>query len=238
MKDYFTQKPKTNLLAEKLASYRSYHEHPITIFLHMLCIPAILFGTFIILNWITIPVIGLSIAWPIAIGLLIYYWQFDQLLCYVTGVLFLILLFIVHSTPLRIMSAFSIQVSLYFFIGGWFTQIISHWLEKEKPAFIDNHSQILTAIIYFVAELTFLCGVKKELYALYQKHLKVLLEKKHAIQKAQEEAKKAAKASSKKQSKKDKKKQEAKEEQAAQARLESSTKDTGSSAKKAPQKQD
>lgn len=116
---------------------------------------------FIALNWI--PISGaITAATLLLVGSLLYYLSLSWI-CTV---------FIAAATlPLYWLSQWICQqpvfVSVtYFgvtFVVGWFLQIVGHWFEGKRPAFLDNLLQLFSGPLFLAYEFGVAIGLLSEI---------------------------------------------------------------------------
>lgn len=149
---------------EQMDIYNNQHTNSTNKIAHFIGIPAIIFGGFMLLNWISIDfgsVWKISFAWLVLIAGAAYYFILGNYkLAAATTVLAAILLLIAALIAGPYPSAFSGILCLALFVGGWALLLMGHGIfEKNKPAFIKSLSQMAIAPLFLTAELLSLCGL-------------------------------------------------------------------------------
>lgn len=153
-------------LEEILNSYQEYHTEKITRITHFIGIPLIIFSIILFLSWFSFslnPIISIPLVWFAIIILTIYYMKIDRLIGVILAVFFIILALIAGISGHYEVGKSSFITFLITFIGGWLIQLIGHFFEKRKPAFMDNFMQIFAAPIFLCAEVLIKFGIRKEL---------------------------------------------------------------------------
>lgn len=151
--------------------YASYHRNPITRYTHMAGIPLIILSLMILIGFIHVVIIGvldINVANLATLALLIYYFRLNWRLALTLTPILLLLLWIAtffnHAGP----TAFALWSFLLLFLLGAILQSIGHFIEENRPAFVDNFWQVLIAPLFIIAEAFFLIGymqdLKKEIY--------------------------------------------------------------------------
>jgi uncharacterized membrane protein YGL010W len=153
-------------LAEQLSLYVQYHKNPVNKVSHFVGVPLLLFAAMIFLGWIHLSVPNLfeiNFAWLAVLALLIYYFTLDFWLAAGLTVILFLLTFISEFFSQPIMTKFGVVVFLVCLILGVIAQLVGHFYEKKKPAFLDSWQQILIAPLFLFAELMFELGYRKDL---------------------------------------------------------------------------
>lgn len=128
--------------------------------------PAVIFGLFMILNWINLDLAGsikISFAWLLLILSAVYYFMFGgntKLAGATTAVLVVLLLFaawIAGPTP----SGAGIFLFLIIFGGGIGALIAAHGMEKSKQTLLKRPLQVVTAPLFLVNDLLIALGIEK-----------------------------------------------------------------------------
>lgn len=142
---------------ELVAIYQQEHQSKVNRFMHYIGIPAIIFGLFILLNWVNLDfgtVWKISFSWLLLIAGAIYYFMLGQYkLAAITTVAMIILLLIATWVAGPYPSGYGIVLFLIFFFGGWIFLFVGQGMEKSKTAFVRNVWQIAIAPLLLVDEL-------------------------------------------------------------------------------------
>lgn len=108
---------------ELAAIYQQEHQSKINKLMHYIGIPAIIFGLFILLNWVNLDfgtVWKISFSWLMLLaGVIYYFWLGQYKLAAITTVVMVILLLIATWVAGPYPSGFGIVLFLAFFFGGW-----------------------------------------------------------------------------------------------------------------------
>jgi len=183
-------------LEKQLCFYSSYHQHPVNVGIHMLCIPLIMFTWFLLCtntptliplpSWLTIPNLDLNLGTLMAT----YYAIFYILLEPVAGSLIAPILlgataYSKHLTT--VMPNPTNQIAFGIFCASWIAQFIGHGaFEGRAPALFENlHMALVTAPFFEVIELLFLLGYRPAL----KKRVRAMVEKEVERVKAEKTAK-------------------------------------------------
>lgn len=148
---------------ELAAIYQQEHQSKINKLMHYIGIPAIIFGLFILLNWVNLDfgtVWKISFSWLVLLAAAIYYfWLGQYKLAGITTIVMIILLLIATWVAGPYPSGLGIVLFLIFFFGGWIFLFVGQGMEKSKPAFIRSIWQILIAPLFLIDELMGVCGL-------------------------------------------------------------------------------
>lgn len=152
---------------ELAAIYRQEHQSKINKLMHYIGIPAIIFGLFIVLNWVNLDfgtVWKVSFSWLILIAAAIYYfWLGSYKLAAVTTIVMIVLLLIAAWAAGPYPTGFGIMLFLIFFFGGWIFLFVGQGMEKSKARMMRNLWQILIAPLFLIDELMLVCGLSSDL---------------------------------------------------------------------------
>ncbi|KFY23359.1 hypothetical protein V491_02569 [Pseudogymnoascus sp. VKM F-3775] len=167
-------------LEKQLCFYSSYHQHPVNVGIHMLCIPMILFSFILLLTnsptiiplpqWATITNLDLNLGTIMAL----YYSIFYILLEPVAGTIItpILLAGTAYSKHLTTVAAYPAnQIAFGVFCLSWIAQFIGHGaFEGRAPALFENlHMALVTAPFFEWIELLFKLGYRPELEARMRK---------------------------------------------------------------------
>lgn len=147
-------------------TYQLQHTTLINKIAHFIGVPLLIFSILIFLSWIHISVpytFDTTLAWLLSFTALIYYVFFDMIFAGVLAIIFILLnviaLLITGNAP----SWAGFTVFLVTFILGGILLLIGHLVEGKKPAFMNNHKQLLIAPLFLVAEAFFYFGYRTEI---------------------------------------------------------------------------
>jgi uncharacterized membrane protein YGL010W len=153
---------------EQAHFYASYHQNSMTRNTHMVGVPLIILSLMILLGFIKISMPGVfstSLACLTTLAVLIYYFRLNWQLALALTPVMLILLWIAHWFSADGPTALGVWAFVITFIVGWGLQLYGHYVEGNKPAFMDNVCQALIAPLYLTAELIFMAGYMSGLQA-------------------------------------------------------------------------
>jgi uncharacterized membrane protein YGL010W len=149
-------------LVDRLATYAEYHRDKRNIATHFVGIPMILVGTQAMLARIGIGPINAAIG---ATGLATRYYRaldpaYGAAMAGVLGAT-CALGTAIAMLPLPLWAGSAAGL----FAGGWALQLLGHYFEGKKPAFLDDVLGLLDGPLFLVAEVAFALGLSPELRA-------------------------------------------------------------------------
>jgi uncharacterized membrane protein YGL010W len=152
-------------LAEQLASYGQYHRDRRNIKTHFVGVPLVVFGLFILLGWLRVPLgkgLEISAAHIFFLGTSLYYFKSDLRLALAQLPFSLALLWGADRVSLL---PWGPSLGIFFgaFTLGWFFQLLGHYYEGKRPALVDNFWQIFNAPLFLAAEILFSWGYHSDL---------------------------------------------------------------------------
>jgi len=134
--------------------------------LQLISMPAIIFGTFMLLNWINLDfgtVWKISFAWLALIFAAVYYFMLSiYKLATVTTIILIIALMFASWIAGPYPSTFSGVLFLILFIGGWLILLAGKGF--NKLGFVKSLGQVLIAPLFLVQALLQVCGLEKKLH--------------------------------------------------------------------------
>ena len=146
---------------EQAQFYATYHQKPITRYTHLIGVPLIIFSLMIFLGFFHLIVPGVldtTLASIATAALLIYYFYLNWRLALVLTPVFIILLWIADLVSWAGPTRSALWTFIITFILGWALQLIGHFIEGKRPAFMDNVWQALVAPLFLAADLFFMTG--------------------------------------------------------------------------------
>jgi uncharacterized membrane protein YGL010W len=157
---------KHSKLMEMLTGYAAAHQHPFNIAVHMLGIPTIMLGVFIVLSWLEVEVAGFALngAHLATLILFAFYLTLDRLFSIV---------FLLYALPITYFAtiigmqplAVSGTVAAATFFGGYAAQFAGHAVEKSVPVILKHPVQAnLAAPFFTVVEIFKIMGLRDELF--------------------------------------------------------------------------
>ena len=159
-------------LTDHLTQYAAYHRDQRNIITHFIGIPLIVVAVAILLSRPGLMVNGLWISPALAVAIVaaIFYLKLDSAL----GASMTLLLALCVGLGMycaQLSSGAWLTWGIGSFIVGWIIQFIGHYYEGRKPAFVDDIMGLAIGPLFVVAELAFLCGLRKPLEKEIEKRL-------------------------------------------------------------------
>ena len=157
---------KDSKLLDMLTGYASAHQHPFNVAVHMIGIPTIMFGAFIVFSWASVDVGGLTVngAHLAMLILFVFYLTLDVPF----GIVFLM-----YAVPITYFAtvtgaeplATSGTVAAVTFFGGYAAQFVGHAVEKSVPVVLKHPVQAnLAAPFFTVVEIFKILGLREDLF--------------------------------------------------------------------------
>ena len=153
-------------LMDMLTGYAAAHQHPFNVAVHLVGIPTIMLGVFIVFSWANIEVAGIAVngAHIATLILFIFYFTLDKLFS---------LIFLLYAVPIAWFAtvigaqpmATSGVVAAGTFFGGYAAQFVGHAVEKSVPVLLKHPVQAnLAAPFFTVVEIFKIMGLRDELF--------------------------------------------------------------------------
>ena len=163
-------------LMDMLTGYASAHQHPFNVAVHMIGIPTIMLGVFIVLSWAGVDIAGVTIngAHVATLVLLAFYMTLDRLFA---------IAFLVYGIPVAwlatVIGAEPVPISgpaaAVAFFGGYAAQFVGHAVEKSVPVVLKHPVQAnLAAPFFTVVEVFKILGLRDELFKEIQARIEEL----------------------------------------------------------------
>lgn len=160
-------------LMEMLIGYAAAHQHPFNVAVHMIGIPTIMLGVFIVLSWLEVGFRGFIVngAWIATLVLFVFYLTLD-----VTFSLAFLLIAapvawfatVIGAQPLATSGA----VAAITFFGGYAAQFVGHAVEKSVPVVLKHPVQAnLAAPFFTVVEIFKILGLRDDLFNEVQRRI-------------------------------------------------------------------
>ncbi|KAF9736038.1 hypothetical protein PMIN02_003798 [Paraphaeosphaeria minitans] len=160
-------------LEKQLRFYGAYHNNPINIGIHTVCVPLILFASVVFFTntpaiplpeWLSIPHLPLNVA----SGVLVLYTTVYMLMEPVAGAMLAPILIGVTAYGNHLTSTYGATANKWaggMFFASWIAQFIGHGkFEGRAPALLDNIVQAFLLAPFFVwFEILFTLGYRPEL---------------------------------------------------------------------------
>lgn len=148
---------------ELMSIYQQEHRSKINKLMHYIGIPAIIFGIFIVLNWVNLDfgtMWKISFSWLILIVAVVYYFMLAQYkIATITTIVLVIILLIASWVAGPYPTTHGVILFVIFFFGGWIFLFVGSGMEKTKAAVIKSLWQIMIAPLFLVDELLGVCGL-------------------------------------------------------------------------------
>lgn len=136
--------PSTRTIDVLLEQYSASHLHPTNEWIHIICVPTIVF-TLLGLLWSVHPVLAISVV----VASLAYYFRLSR--PFALGMLLMagsMLAILAVLPPAEIL-----PVSLSVFVLAWVGQFIGHKIEGKKPSFFDDLRFLLIGPLFVLGFL-------------------------------------------------------------------------------------
>lgn len=157
---------------EQAQVYASHHQKLNTRYTHYVGVPLIVFSLMIFLGFIKLVVPGFFSTNFAVLGTaaaLVYYFKLEWKLAFALTPILLILLWISCLFSYAGPTKLGFWMFIITFVAGWGAQLYGHYIEGNKPAFLDNICQAFIAPLFLTAELLFMAGLlgdlKGQIYA-------------------------------------------------------------------------
>lgn len=151
-------------LTDHLSQYAAYHRDQRNIITHFIGIPLIVIAVAIVLSRLGLAVYGLWLSPALIVAMIaaVFYLRLDVRFGITMCVLLIGCLWIgMHCAQLS--TGAWLAWGLGSFIVGWIIQFIGHYYEGRKPAFVDDIMGLAIGPLFVVAELAFICELRKSL---------------------------------------------------------------------------
>ncbi len=153
-------------LMEMLTGYAAAHQHPVNIAVHLVGIPVIMLGVFIVLAQVSIQIndFSFNLAQLAVVGLFVFYLTLDRIFA---------LVFLLASWPIALLAGWfaenpalpSFTIAAIAFFGGYLAQFIGHAVEKSAPVVLKHPIQAnLAAPFFTIVEIFKLAGLRETLF--------------------------------------------------------------------------
>jgi len=157
---------RNSRLMDMLIGYVSAHQHPTNVAIHLVGIPTIMFGIFVMLSKVEMAADGYSLNFAYLATLLLF--AFYLTLDVVFGLAFLLM-----ALPIALLAtiagnttlAVSGTIAAIAFVGGYAAQFIGHAVEKSQPVILKHPVQAnLAAPFFTVVEIFKIAGWRDGLF--------------------------------------------------------------------------
>ena len=146
--------------------YSSYHQSSTARYTHMIGVPLIILSLMMLLGFVRILIIGvldLNLAEITTFVLLGYYFLLNWRLALAVTPFIIFMLWLATFFTYDGPDAFALSAFAIIFIVGCALQFVGHFIEKQRPAFIESLWQVLIAPLCLMAEIFFMAGRMQEL---------------------------------------------------------------------------
>ena len=159
-------------LTDHLTQYAAYHRDQRNIITHFIGIPLIVVAVAILLSRPNLMINGLwvSPAMAVAIVAALFYLKLDRALGACMALLLALCVWLGMYCA-QLSTGAWLGWGIGSFIVGWFIQFIGQYYEGRKPSFVDDIMGLAIGPLFVVAELAFLCGLRKPLQEEIEKRL-------------------------------------------------------------------
>lgn len=143
-------------LAQHLAEYKQEHSASIDKMTLYIAIPAIAFGTLMLLSWISIGFFGsihVTFAWLAVAALVAFYYFLDKKLAGAMAVVLIIATAICSLIAYPHPSGFSLVLFLILFVGGWAMLFLTNAVGKSKYAVMGVVMSFPIALMFLLIKL-------------------------------------------------------------------------------------
>lgn len=148
-------------VTDQLAQYAAYHRDRRNIATHFVGIPMIVLSVATLLARPSFDVAGLPLSPILAVTLatLVFYFALD--LRYGLAMTVFLGLAVWAGSALAAQATWLwLTVGIGLSVVGWAIQLLGHWYEGRKPAFVDDLVGLLIGPLFIVAEVGFALGLR------------------------------------------------------------------------------
>lgn len=159
-------------LTDHLSQYAAYHQDWRNVATHVVGIPLIVVAIAIVLSRPSVDVGGwpLSLATLLGLGTVVFHLRLDLRFGVVMAVLIGAALWAGQIVAAQTTTVW-LTAGLGAFVVGWAIQLVGHWYEGKKPAFLDDIVGLFVGPLFLVAELAFALGMRREVQAAIHQRL-------------------------------------------------------------------
>lgn len=150
-----------------LTGYASAHQHPFNVAVHLIGIPTIMLGVFIVFSWVELSLFGVTINGAhVATAILLGF--------YLTLDVVFSIAFLLYAVPVAWLAtkigaaplAESGTIAAVAFFGGYVAQFVGHAVEKSVPVVLKHPVQAnLAAPFFTVVEIFGILGLRDDLFS-------------------------------------------------------------------------
>lgn len=160
-------------LMQMLVEYASAHRNPLNIAVHLIGIPTIMFGVFILLSWLNFSVAGftINVAYVVAVIFFLFYLTIDTAFS-IAFLLAALLIAWAASLVHQQSGSLPLIIAIMSISGGYIAQFIGHAIERSVPVLVTRPIQAhLAAPLFTVVELFKIAGLRSDLFDAVEKEL-------------------------------------------------------------------
>jgi uncharacterized membrane protein YGL010W len=140
--------PKFFNLASAYSFYQEHHQNGVNVFIHVVCVPAILFASIVMLQT-SRALFPMNAGTWLCVGYAVYYVILDLKLGLVMALVMAAMAF--GANMFRWIVSESLWLSALIFIGAWVLQLIGHFVfERNRPAFCTSFLEAFMIAPLFV----------------------------------------------------------------------------------------
>jgi uncharacterized membrane protein YGL010W len=153
-------------LEQNLIQYAAYHRDSRNILTHFVGIPLIVLAVVVLLSRPSYVVFGLALSpatWAV-LAAMVYYVLLDRPLGIVMAVFLQFCVWVGMALTAQSTTTW-LGFGIGLFVLGWVIQLVGHYFEGRKPAFVDDIMGLIIGPLFVAAELAFLLGLRKPLLA-------------------------------------------------------------------------
>lgn len=151
-------------LTQQLTNYARYHRDKRNVATHFVGIPLIVFAIMVLLNKPAFTLLGVQLTPTVLIlvGCCLYYLRLSLSLGIIMSLLLSMLLVLAMITSKQ-SNLVWLSVGVASFFIGWLFQLLGHYYEGKKPAFVDDLIGLLIGPLFVVVEVLFMFGMYKQI---------------------------------------------------------------------------
>lgn len=166
-------------LERQLQQYGSHHTKLVTQLTHFIGVPMVIFSLMMLLAWLKLsvpPFFSTNFAWVVAVATSLFYVYLDWRLGLCLCVILLLMCWGASSIVGHKFYVADLIMCACLFIIGWIIQLVGHYFEEKKPAFMGNALQLLIAPLFLMAEAAVMAGWRKDLRDIIRQYIEVSLD--------------------------------------------------------------
>ena len=150
-------------LIDHLSQYAAYHRDPRNIASHFIGIPMIVVAVAVLLSRPEWQVAGLWLSPAVLLALFSagFYLRLELALGVLMSVLMGLSVWAGHVLAAQSTLVW-LSSGIGLFVLGWVIQVVGHYYEGRKPAFVDDLMGLVVGPLFVVAELGFLLGLRAD----------------------------------------------------------------------------